>query len=212
VHHQNDFDWEIGDGKVHLRRLLHPLTGSARCEASQPDAGAFPPLVFRRWMLVTGDSTLLPLWLMILTSSQGMESGSGEALATALPVTRLPSFASHEAPRNACRKGAKGPAVQGGDEEHLMPDHVHMCVAIPPKYPVASAIGFLKGKGAIAIARLCGKERNLTGEQFWARGYWGLVANSTPSSSALAWADSHSRASWQSYASGVCLCLSGTSR
>jgi len=52
-----------------------------------------------------------------------------------------------------------------------MPDHVHMCIAIPPKYPVASVIGFLKGKNAIAMARLCGKERNFTGEHFWARGY-----------------------------------------
>jgi REP element-mobilizing transposase RayT len=49
-----------------------------------------------------------------------------------------------------------------------MPDHVHMCTAIPPKHPVASVIGFLKGKSAIAIARLCGKERNFTGEHFWA--------------------------------------------
>ena len=56
-------------------------------------------------------------------------------------------------------------------EGHLMPDHVHMCIAIPPKHPVASVIGFLKGKSAIAVARLCGKERNFTGEHFWARGY-----------------------------------------
>ena len=48
-------------------------------------------------------------------------------------------------------------------EGHLMPDHVHMCIAIPPKHPVASVIGFLKGKSAIAVARLCGKERNFTG-------------------------------------------------
>ena len=40
-----------------------------------------------------------------------------------------------------------------------------------PKHPVASVIGFLKGKSAIAIARLSGKERNFTGEHFWARGY-----------------------------------------
>ena len=39
-------------------------------------------------------------------------------------------------------------------EGHLMPDHVHMCIAIPPKHPVASVIGFLKGKSAIAMARL----------------------------------------------------------
>ena len=35
-------------------------------------------------------------------------------------------------------------------EGHLMSDHVHMCIAIPPKHPVASVIGFLKGKSAIA--------------------------------------------------------------
>ena len=59
-------------------------------------------------------------------------------------------------------------------EGHLLPDHVHMCIAIPPKYPVASVIGFLKGKSAIAIARLCGKERNFAGEHFWAPGLCGL--------------------------------------
>jgi putative transposase len=32
-------------------------------------------------------------------------------------------------------------------------------------------IGFLKGKSVIAVARLCGQERNFTGEHFWARGY-----------------------------------------
>lgn len=57
-------------------------------------------------------------------------------------------------------------------EGHLMRDHVHMLISIPPKYAVASAIGFLKGKSAIAIARqFSGKERNYTGEHFWARGY-----------------------------------------
>jgi REP-associated tyrosine transposase len=56
-------------------------------------------------------------------------------------------------------------------EGHLMVDHVHMCIAIPPKHAVASVIGFLKGKSAIAIARMQGKERNFAGEHFWARGY-----------------------------------------
>ena len=57
-------------------------------------------------------------------------------------------------------------------EGHVMPDHVHMCISIPPKYPVASVIGFLKGKSAIAVAReVCGRERNFTGEHLWARGY-----------------------------------------
>ena len=58
--------------------------------------------------------------------------------------------------------------VQG----HLLPDHVHMCIEIPPKHAVASIVGFLKGKSAIAIAReFTGKDRNFTGEHFWARGY-----------------------------------------
>jgi putative transposase len=57
-------------------------------------------------------------------------------------------------------------------EGHLMPDHVHMCIEIPPKYAVSSVIGFLKGKSAIAIARqFRGKQSNFTGEHFWARGY-----------------------------------------
>lgn len=57
-------------------------------------------------------------------------------------------------------------------EGHVMADHVHMCIAIPPKVAVAQVIGFLKGKSAIAIARqFGGKERNFTGEHFWARGY-----------------------------------------
>ena len=57
-------------------------------------------------------------------------------------------------------------------EGHLRPDHVHICIEIPPKYAVASIIGFMKGKSAIAIARqFGGKERNFTGEHFWARGY-----------------------------------------
>jgi len=51
---------------------------------------------------------------------------------------------------------------------HLTLDHVPICIAIPPKH---SVIGFLKGKSAIAVARLSGKERNFTGEHFWARGY-----------------------------------------
>ncbi len=57
-------------------------------------------------------------------------------------------------------------------EGHLMSEHVHMCISIPPKYSVASVIGFIKGKSAIAIARqFGGRERNFTGEHFWARGY-----------------------------------------
>ena len=53
-----------------------------------------------------------------------------------------------------------------------MLEHVHMGIAIPPKVAVAQVIGCLQGKSAIAIARqFGGKERNFTGEHFWARGY-----------------------------------------
>jgi putative transposase len=57
-------------------------------------------------------------------------------------------------------------------EGHLSVDHVHLCIEIPPKYAVSSAIGYLKGKSAITIARkFKGKQRNFEGENFWARGY-----------------------------------------
>jgi putative transposase len=58
-------------------------------------------------------------------------------------------------------------------EGHLMGDHVHMCLSIPPKYAVSNVVGFIKGKSAIAIARnFGGRARNFTGEVFWARGYF----------------------------------------
>ena len=56
-------------------------------------------------------------------------------------------------------------------EGHLMSDHIHMCIQIPPKYAVSSVIGFLKGKSAMEIARFDGKTRNFVGQTFWARGY-----------------------------------------
>ena len=59
------------------------------------------------------------------------------------------------------------------EEGHLMRDHVHMLVSIPPKYSVSQVVGYLKGKSAIHIARtFMGKPRNFTGESFWARGYF----------------------------------------
>ncbi len=58
-------------------------------------------------------------------------------------------------------------------EGHLMPDHIHMCISIPPKYSVSNVVGYIKGKSAIMIARqFGGRERNFTGENFWARGYF----------------------------------------
>lgn len=58
-------------------------------------------------------------------------------------------------------------------EGHLMPDHVHMCLSIPPKYAVSNVVGYIKGKSAIMIARrFSGRARSFTGEVFWARGYF----------------------------------------
>jgi len=58
-------------------------------------------------------------------------------------------------------------------EGHLKPDHVHMCLSIPPKLAVSNVVGYLKGKSAITIARkFGGRKRNFTGEVFWARGYF----------------------------------------
>ncbi len=57
------------------------------------------------------------------------------------------------------------------EEGHLMADHVHMMIAIRPKYAVSQAVGFIKGKIAIDLARVYGeRKRNFVGQHFWARG------------------------------------------
>ena len=59
------------------------------------------------------------------------------------------------------------------EEGHLMPDHVHMLISIPPKYAVSQVVGFIKGKSAIHLARVYGeRKRNFVGQHFWARGYF----------------------------------------
>ena len=59
------------------------------------------------------------------------------------------------------------------EEGHLMSDHVHMLLSVPPKYSVSNVMGFIKGKSAIHIARVyAGRRRNFVGQHFWARGYW----------------------------------------
>ncbi len=59
------------------------------------------------------------------------------------------------------------------EEGHWRLDHVHMLIAIPPKYAVSQVIGFIKGKSAIHVARVYGeRRRNFTGQHFWARGYF----------------------------------------
>ena len=59
------------------------------------------------------------------------------------------------------------------EEGHLLPDHVHMLIAIPPKYSVSQVIGFIKGKSAIHLARVYGeRKKNYAGQHFWARGFF----------------------------------------
>ena len=55
-------------------------------------------------------------------------------------------------------------------EGHAMPDHVHLCLSIPPKYSVANTVGYLKGKSAVKIHRTMGNKR-VTGLHFWSSGY-----------------------------------------
>ena len=67
--------------------------------------------------------------------------------------------------------GQRGSTILEG---HMVQDHVHMLIRIPPKYAVAEVIGYIKGKSAIAVARqFGGRQRNFHGERFWARGYAG---------------------------------------
>ena len=59
------------------------------------------------------------------------------------------------------------------EEGHMMSDHVHLMISIPPKHAVSQVIGFIKGKSAIHIARIyTGRQRNYVGQHFWARGYF----------------------------------------
>jgi putative transposase len=59
------------------------------------------------------------------------------------------------------------------EEGHLMPDHMHMMISIPPKYAVSQVVGYIKGKSAIHVARQYGESRrNFVGQHFWARGYF----------------------------------------
>ncbi len=59
------------------------------------------------------------------------------------------------------------------EEGHLMPDHVHMMIAIPQKYAVSQVVCYIKGKSAIHLARVYAeRRRNFVGQHFWAGGYF----------------------------------------
>ncbi len=87
------------------------------------------------------------------------------------PYRRKVLYGQRRAPigamlRELCRQ--RGIELLAG---HSMPDHIHMCLSIPPKYSVAHTLGFLKGKSAVRIHRELLHERRMTGLSFWATGY-----------------------------------------
>ena len=58
-------------------------------------------------------------------------------------------------------------------EGHLMPDHVHMLVSIPPKLSVAQFMGYLKGKSSLMIFdRHANLKYKYGSRNFWCRGYY----------------------------------------
>ena len=58
------------------------------------------------------------------------------------------------------------------EEGHLLPDHVHMLISIPPKHAVSQVIGFIKGKSAIHLARVYGEEAKLRRPTLLGQGYF----------------------------------------
>lgn len=58
-------------------------------------------------------------------------------------------------------------------EGHLMPDHVHLLLSIPPKYSVSSVMGYLKGKSALMIfERHANLKYKYGNRHFWCEGYY----------------------------------------
>ena len=58
-------------------------------------------------------------------------------------------------------------------EAELCPDHVHMLIAIPPKYSVAQIMGYLKGKSSLMIFdRHANLKYRYGNRHFWCRGYY----------------------------------------
>ena len=58
-------------------------------------------------------------------------------------------------------------------EGTLCVDHIHMCLAIPPKYSVSTIVGYVKGKSAMILFEKYSRlKKNFRGHKFWARGYY----------------------------------------
>lgn len=98
---------------------------------------------------------------------------SAQALMTR--VAKIDVLQVRAARWDGCMLHAKlmGSAQRRIEEGHLMADHVHMMIAIPPKYAVCNVVGYIKGKSEIHLARMYGeRKRNFAGQSFWARGYF----------------------------------------
>ena len=64
----------------------------------------------------------------------------------------------------------KGIAILEG---HMMPDHIHLLVSIPPKYSVSQVMGYLKGKSAMMIfERHSNLKYKFGNRHFWSTGYY----------------------------------------
>ena len=57
-------------------------------------------------------------------------------------------------------------------EGAVCPDHVHICVSIPPKLSVSSFMGYLKGKSTLMIYDRHPELQSKWSKAFWARGYY----------------------------------------
>jgi len=80
---------------------------------------------------------------------------------------KIRAYLWEEIRRLAVRKGSE--ILEG----HIMNDHIHMLIKIPPKYSVSQVVGYIKGKSAIYVARRFGERKKyFNGQEFWARGYF----------------------------------------
>ncbi|MBQ6781678.1 MAG: IS200/IS605 family transposase [Treponema sp.] len=71
-------------------------------------------------------------------------------------------------------------------EGHMMKDHIHMLIKIPPKYSVAQVIGYMKGKSAIYVARRYGeRQKYFSGQLMWAES--ARIQRILPTSSIVTW-------------------------
>ena len=58
-------------------------------------------------------------------------------------------------------------------EGHMMPDHVHLLVSVPPKYSISQFMGYLKGKSSLMIFQRFGDMKfAYRNREFWCKGYY----------------------------------------